>query len=159
VAELPRDDTRQVIEPDDEIGEQAVHWLIGQEEPGFTSEDRRQMVAWLDADPEHRRVYEDVITKTNRATFIGERMRDRGLEYSKKFFRVVWAIYDRPQAHPEHWGVRMSCGPWFDPKVHLFVELEDARAHIAGQGGVLDAAPSEPGIPEFWSRDHRENRA
>ena len=48
------DMTRQVIEPDDKIDEEALHWLLEQEDPGFTSEDRKQMVAWLDADPERR---------------------------------------------------------------------------------------------------------
>ena len=142
--------TQPDAEPDGKIADDAVHWLIVQEEKGFTSEDRSRMVAWLETNPENRRVYEEILATVNRYTFIGEHIRERGLEYAKKFSRLRWTIYDHPQAHPEHWGVRMSCGAWFDAHVHLFVELEDARAHIVGQGGVLETAPSEPGHPEFW---------
>jgi len=141
------------IKPTDTIEEVAAHWLIEQKEPGFTSEDRRQMVAWLDADPDNRRAYEEILTAVNRYTFSGKRIRECGLEYAKKFYPLKWAIYDHPKAHPEHWGVQMSCGPWFDPHVHLFVELEDARAHAITQGAqFMEAAPSAPGHPEFWTQ-------
>jgi hypothetical protein len=138
------------VHEDDKRFDEAARWLVEQTDPAFTSEDRKQMVAWLDADPEHRRVYEDIIAAANLYRFVGEKMRDRGLEYIKKLFPVRWAIYDHPQAHPDHWGVQMFCGPWTDPHTHLFDKQEDARAHIVGQGGVVEAAPSEPGDPEFW---------
>ena len=38
------------LKPTDTIEEEAAHWLIEQKEPGFTSENRRQMAAWLDAE-------------------------------------------------------------------------------------------------------------
>jgi len=141
------------IKPTDTTEEKAAHWLIEQREPGFTSEDRRQMVAWLDADPENRRACEEILAAVDQYKFIRRRIRQRGLAYAKKFYPLKWTIYDHPSAHPEHWGVQMSCGPWFDPHVHLFVELKDARAHAITQGAQFrEAAPSAPGHPEFWSQ-------
>src|SRR5579862_6146168 len=93
---------------EDTIEVEAAHWLIEQKEPEFTSEDRRQMDAWLDADPENRRVYEEVLAAVNRYRFIGERIRERGLEYARKLYPLKWTIYDHPKAHPGHWGVQMS---------------------------------------------------
>ncbi len=141
------------IQPTDTIEEEAAHWLIDQKEPGFHTRGSQADGRMARRGPENRRVCEEILAAVNRYTFVGKRIRERGLEYAKKLYPLKWTIYDHPKAHPDHWGVQMSCGPWFDPHVHLFVELEDARAHAITQGAqFMEAAPSAPGHPEFWTQ-------